>query len=214
MHGGRSQSQRTRALEAFSTGRAQALVATDVAARGIHVEDVATVVHFDMAADHKDYLHRSGRTARAGATGVVVTLVADGDDPAVRKLLRDLNLTAPIESPRLDRLGSAGHRLIGHADRVHRVQPDNRGRRRPHTHPNARSIFVGNLPWKTTSQELGALFAEYGNVERATISTQARTGRSKGFGFVDIVEFQPNRAIEALNGVVVGGRALRIRPAT
>jgi superfamily II DNA/RNA helicase len=214
MHGGRSQSQRTRALEAFSTGRAQALVATDVAARGIHVTDVAAVVHFDMAADHKDYLHRSGRTARAGATGVVVTLVADEDNPAVRKLLRDLNLTAPIESPRLDRLSSAGHRMIGHADRVHRVHPDNRGRRRSHTHPKARSIFVGNLPWKTTGQELEALFAEYGKVERATISTQARTGRSKGFGFVDIVEFQPNQAIEALNGVVVGGRALRIRPAT
>ena len=74
MHGGRSQSQRTRALKDFSTGRAQALVATDVAARGIHVDGVASVVHFDPPEDEKAYLHRSGRTARAGATGLVVSL--------------------------------------------------------------------------------------------------------------------------------------------
>jgi superfamily II DNA/RNA helicase len=216
MHGGRSQSQRTRALQAFSTGRAQVLVATDVAARGIHVEDVAAIVQFDMAADHKDYLHRSGRTARAGAMGVVVTLVADGQDAAVRKLLRDLKLSARIESPRIDLLGTAGHRIGGkaavHGDRASSKQGR---RRRADIHPQAgsRSIFVGNLPWKTTSEDLEELFAEYGTVERATISTQAKTGRSKGFGFVDMVEHRPNEAIESLNGVVVGGRPLRIRPA-
>ena len=74
LHGGKSQGQRTRVLAAFKDGRASALVATDVAARGIHVDDVSLVVHFDAPADHKDYLHRAGRTARAGATGVVVTL--------------------------------------------------------------------------------------------------------------------------------------------
>jgi superfamily II DNA/RNA helicase len=74
LHGGKSQSQRTRVLKAFKDGRATALVATDVAARGIHVDDVSLVVHVDAPADHKDYLHRAGRTARAGATGTVVTL--------------------------------------------------------------------------------------------------------------------------------------------
>ena len=74
LHGGKSQGQRTRVLAAFKDGRATALVATDVAARGIHVDDVSLVVHYDAPADHKDYLHRAGRTARAGATGVVVTL--------------------------------------------------------------------------------------------------------------------------------------------
>ena len=74
LHGGKSQGQRTRVLAAFKDGRASALVATDVAARGIHVDDVSLVVHVDAPADHKDYLHRAGRTARAGATGVVVTL--------------------------------------------------------------------------------------------------------------------------------------------
>ena len=75
IHGNRTQAQRERALAAFRSGRVQALVATDVAARGIHVDDVACVVHFDPAADDKDYLHRSGRTGRAGASGTVVTLV-------------------------------------------------------------------------------------------------------------------------------------------
>ena len=74
LHGGKSQGQRTRVLAAFKDGRASALVATDVAARGIHVDDVSLVVHIDPPADHKDYLHRAGRTARAGATGVVVSL--------------------------------------------------------------------------------------------------------------------------------------------
>ncbi|HET9444491.1 MAG TPA: DEAD/DEAH box helicase, partial [Acidimicrobiales bacterium] len=76
IHGGRSQPQRDRALAQFTAGTATALVATDVAARGIHVDDVGCVVHFDVAADHKDYLHRSGRTGRAGAEGVVVSLFA------------------------------------------------------------------------------------------------------------------------------------------
>jgi superfamily II DNA/RNA helicase len=75
IHGNRSQGQRERALAAFATGKVRALVATDVAARGIHVDGVACVVHFDLPADFKDYTHRSGRTARAGADGVVVSLV-------------------------------------------------------------------------------------------------------------------------------------------
>lgn len=92
IHGGRSQGQRTRALAQFTDGKAQALVATDVAARGIHVDDVACVIHFDPAGDHKDYIHRSGRTGRAGADGVVVSLVASDDMAAARMLQRDLGV--------------------------------------------------------------------------------------------------------------------------
>ena len=69
IHGGRNQNQRNRALDAFASGRAQALVATDVAARGIHVDGVASVIHFDPPEDHKAYVHRSGRTARGGQGG-------------------------------------------------------------------------------------------------------------------------------------------------
>ncbi len=96
IHGGRSQSQRNRALAAFADGKAQALVATDVAARGIHVDDVGCVVHFDPAGDHKDYVHRSGRTARAGAEGVVVSLVTPEDADKVRKLQRDLAVPVTV----------------------------------------------------------------------------------------------------------------------
>ena len=75
IHGNLTQSARQRALDAFSRGQVRVLVATDVAARGIHVDDVDLVVHYDPPADHKDYLHRSGRTARAGASGTVLSLV-------------------------------------------------------------------------------------------------------------------------------------------
>ncbi|WP_369132779.1 DEAD/DEAH box helicase [Modestobacter sp. I12A-02662] len=75
IHGGLPQAARRRALEAFTDARSPVLVATDVAARGIHVDDVSLVLHYDPPADHKTYLHRSGRTARAGAAGVVVSLL-------------------------------------------------------------------------------------------------------------------------------------------
>ena len=82
------------------------LVATDVAARGIHVDDVELVVHFDPPNDHKDYLHRSGRTARAGASGLVVTLAEEGQ---VRELMR-MHDAAGVDAPR-HHVG-AGHHLV------------------------------------------------------------------------------------------------------
>ena len=75
LHGDLNQARRSRNLERFSSGRVEALIATDVAARGIHVDDIGLVVHADAAEDYKTYLHRSGRTGRAGASGVVVTLI-------------------------------------------------------------------------------------------------------------------------------------------
>ena len=92
IHGGRSQGQRTRALEAFADGKVAALVATDVAARGIHVDGVACVLHFDLPPDPKDYVHRSGRTARAGAEGQVVSLVQPDQRKDLRKLQREVGL--------------------------------------------------------------------------------------------------------------------------
>jgi len=86
IHGNLNQNQRLRALDAFASGRHRVLVATDVAARGIHVDDVDLVVHFDPPNDHKDYLHRSGRTARAGASGTVVSLVEPQQARDVAKL--------------------------------------------------------------------------------------------------------------------------------
>jgi superfamily II DNA/RNA helicase len=99
IHGGRSQNQRDRALKSFTDGQVAALVATDVAARGIHVDDVACVVHFDLPADAKDYQHRSGRTARAGASGIVVSLVARHQVRDARKLQRAAGIDGEVEQP-------------------------------------------------------------------------------------------------------------------
>jgi superfamily II DNA/RNA helicase len=86
LHGGKTQAQRSRVLEGFKSGKSNALVATDVAARGIHVDDVSLVVHVDAPENHKDYLHRAGRTARAGASGTVVTLATHKQVKGVRGL--------------------------------------------------------------------------------------------------------------------------------
>jgi superfamily II DNA/RNA helicase len=92
IHGNRSQNQRERALARFADGDVSTLVATDVAARGIHVDDVGVVVHYDLPASDKDYVHRSGRTGRAGATGLVVSLVdqAQGKDTAALQRMLEL----------------------------------------------------------------------------------------------------------------------------
>ncbi|HEY2041188.1 MAG TPA: DEAD/DEAH box helicase [Jatrophihabitans sp.] len=87
LHGGRTQAQRTKALSRFKDGSISTLVATDVAARGIHVDDISLVLHVDPPADEKDYLHRSGRTARAGESGMVVTVVTPNEERTVRNLM-------------------------------------------------------------------------------------------------------------------------------
>jgi superfamily II DNA/RNA helicase len=94
LHGGRSQSQRTRTLEQFKAGHVNVLVATNVAARGIHVDDLDLVVNVDPPSDHKDYLHRGGRTARAGKSGSVVTLVLPNQRRDMTRLLADARITA------------------------------------------------------------------------------------------------------------------------
>ncbi|NJC73199.1 DEAD/DEAH box helicase [Planosporangium thailandense] len=94
LHGNLAQNARSRNLLAFSDGTATTLVATDIAARGIHVDDVSLVIHADPPVEHKAYLHRSGRTARAGAEGTVVTLMTDDQVPEVRDLIRKAGITA------------------------------------------------------------------------------------------------------------------------
>ncbi|WP_079169101.1 DEAD/DEAH box helicase, partial [Streptomyces sp. CC77] len=101
LHGGRSQPQRNRTLEQFKSGHVTALVATNVAARGIHVDDLDLVVNVDPPTDHKDYLHRGGRTARAGGSGSVVTLVLPEQKRDVTRLMSDAGIrprTARITS--------------------------------------------------------------------------------------------------------------------
>ncbi|RNI18392.1 DEAD/DEAH box helicase [Flexivirga caeni] len=118
LHGNLGQNARTRNLAAFHSGAASTLVATDVAARGIHVDDVALVVHADPPAEHKAYLHRSGRTARAGAEGTVVTLMTDDQRNDVRTLTKAAGITptttkvADTDHPVLRQLAPGDRALV------------------------------------------------------------------------------------------------------
>nr|WP_225993634.1 DEAD/DEAH box helicase [Actinomadura rudentiformis] len=95
LHGGKSQGLRTRTLAEFMEGSFDVLVATDVAARGIHVDDISLVLHVDPPADHKDYMHRAGRTARAGERGTVVTLVLPHQVRATQQMTKRAGIHAP-----------------------------------------------------------------------------------------------------------------------
>ena len=111
IHGSRSQAQRERALDAFRSGTVTGLVATDVAARGIHVDDVGVVIHWDPVEQHKDYVHRSGRTGRAGATGAVVSLVTPEARTKTAALQRALELPVGLHDPdELPKVVAAAHR--------------------------------------------------------------------------------------------------------
>ncbi|MGY5029507.1 DEAD/DEAH box helicase [Streptomyces sp. 900116325] len=106
LHGGRSQPQRNRTLDQFKNGQVTALVATNVAARGIHVDDLDLVVNVDPPTDHKDYLHRGGRTARAGESGSVVTLVLPEEKREMTRLMADAGI-----APRTTRIKSSDEEL-------------------------------------------------------------------------------------------------------
>ncbi|SED24153.1 Superfamily II DNA and RNA helicase [Streptomyces sp. 2131.1] len=111
LHGGKTQPQRTRTLEQFKTGHVTVLVATNVAARGIHVDNLDLVVNVDPPTDHKDYLHRGGRTARAGESGSVVTLVTPNQRRGMIRLMSDAGIR-----PRVTQVRSGEpelHRITG-----------------------------------------------------------------------------------------------------
>lgn len=115
LHGDRSQSQRLRALEQFRRGRSQVMVATDIAARGIDIDDISHVINFDIPNTPEDYVHRIGRTARVDATGDAFTLVAPEEEPMIRDIERVLNRTLPrVTLPnfnyRAERPGGQHHR--------------------------------------------------------------------------------------------------------
>ncbi|MGI8522800.1 MAG: DEAD/DEAH box helicase [Nocardioides sp.] len=107
LHGNLGQNARTRNMAAFHAGEATALVATDIAARGIHVDDVALVVHADPPVEHKAYLHRSGRTARAGNAGTVITLMTSDQVRDVRSLTRAAGI-----SPTTTRIQGSTHPVL------------------------------------------------------------------------------------------------------
>ncbi|GAA1999159.1 DEAD/DEAH box helicase [Microbacterium ulmi] len=101
LHGDLNQAKRTRNLERLTSGRVQVLVATDVAARGIHVDDIDLVIQADMPDEYKTYLHRSGRTGRAGRSGTVVTLIARQRRRRMMELLERAEIDAPFDEVRV-----------------------------------------------------------------------------------------------------------------
>lgn len=208
MHGGRNQNQRNRALKSFAGGSTQALIATDVAARGIHVDDVSTVVHYDPAGDHKDYVHRSGRTGRAGASGTVVSLVMHDQRRSVMNMQRQLSMRAHVGKPEFAELHGSD------APRRDVSRDNSRPSRRQHRAEAAEattSIYVGNLPWSTTADDLDRLFSRHGEVTDTSVASQR--GRSKGYGFVEMPSVAARTAIDSLRGTKLSGRVLKIREA-
>jgi len=117
IHGNLTQNARKKALDAFSRGSARVLVATDVAARGIHVDDVDLVVHYDPPADHKDYLHRSGRTARAGASGTVLSLLLSDQVREHQRMRERAGIDANAQSvtpghPAVRQIAESGEHIV------------------------------------------------------------------------------------------------------
>ncbi len=124
IHGNRSQAQRTRALAGFKTGRTRVLVATDVAARGIDVESLSHVVNFDVPNMPEDYIHRVGRTARAGATGDAFTFVAPQETNDLRAIERVVGKRLPRRTlPGFDNRARPAERLeIPQAERIAQIR--------------------------------------------------------------------------------------------
>jgi len=135
IHGGRSQSERERALAGFRAGRVRVLVATDVAARGIHVDGVSRVVHYDLPADAKDYIHRSGRTARVGAQGAVISFVVPDQQAKATALRRELKLD-----------GGSGSKPSNRRPPVNRRVDSPKSERSTSEHPRSNRSFSGGSP--------------------------------------------------------------------
>ncbi|MGI5133901.1 DEAD/DEAH box helicase [Streptomyces sp. CA-106110] len=175
LHGGRSQPQRNRTLEQFKNGQVTALVATNVAARGIHIDNLDLVVNVDPPTDHKDYLHRGGRTARAGGSGSVVTLVLPDQKRDVTRLMSDAGIrprTARITSSDVELATITGAREpSGVPVTIEVRQPAT-----PTTSPSRPARKTGT----ETGKRSGGRRRNGGGAGAATGTTPATGGRSSG----------------------------------
>jgi len=195
LHGDRTQAQRERALRSVKSGQVQVLVATDVAARGIHIDLLPVVIHYDPPAAANDYLHRSGRTGRAGATGVVISLVGEDAMGQVKRLQRALGVPMSIESRedapaiRLGAVddGAAAERIDDRGGKGRSERPaarersfSDRNERGPRTErPRPERSFADRNERGPRTERPYATSAKAGNRE-ATVSF---FNDSKGFGF-------------------------------
>ncbi len=189
IHGGKTQAQRERALAAFADGRAGALVATDVAARGIHVDDLPCVVHFDPPADHTDYLHRSGRTGRAGKTGIVVSLVGEEQRSSNRALQRSLGFETVVH-PRESSLSPRRESRVAGDSPPSTARPELPARapvtarhRPPRVKPGANSAPPRRVP--RTQGPRGTARGDVGRRPKgAPVGTVRFFDAKKGYGFL------------------------------
>jgi superfamily II DNA/RNA helicase len=209
LHGGKTQNARTRTLAEFREGTVPVLVATDVAARGIHVDDISLVVHIDPPADPKDYLHRAGRTARAGESGTVVTLVMPRQQRQVEALTQRAGVTAsrrrvtpgdphlveltgarepsgiPVEENRPRPAAPARNRSAGDAPRQRRPRrPAAEGEStstKPHSKPKSFRRDAQQRPASGAQQRpASASRAHRGAASRHGASAPKRDGRPRG----------------------------------
>ncbi|MEV8377668.1 DEAD/DEAH box helicase [Kribbella sp. NPDC056861] len=183
LHGNLSQGARTRNLEAFSDGSAKTLVATDIAARGIHVDDVTLVIHADPPIEHKAYLHRSGRTARAGAEGTVVTLMTDDQVRDVRDLTRKAGISATVTKlrvgdPLLEKLAPGERTFVTPTLKV--VSDDESVRRTGGGGGRGRGARRGAGAGAGSAQGRGARGAGSGQASRGAGSAQSAGDGSRG----------------------------------
>jgi superfamily II DNA/RNA helicase len=130
LHGGLNQKQRENAMKRFTTSRAKVLIATDVAARGIDIEGVHCVIHYDPPENGKAYKHRSGRTARAGSIGTVLSIVQNPQRRQYQRLQRDVGIRCDFEPPKFEDLPANNFELIASDDRRERGSRGDRGNSR------------------------------------------------------------------------------------
>lgn len=182
LHGNLGQGARERNLEAFSSGAVKVLVATDIAARGIHVDDVELVVHVDPPAEHKAYLHRSGRTARAGSAGDVVTLVLPEQLADVRAMTRQAGITAtpqPVHAgaPALTALVGAAAPLRAVAAAAPAPARAGNGGGRPRSTGQAATPAAGGAPSRARRRRGGRGRSAAQPAERQTSHPESRSAR-------------------------------------
>jgi superfamily II DNA/RNA helicase len=180
LHGNLSQNARERNLAAFSSGEVRVLVATDIAARGIHIDDVELVVHVDPPTEHKAYLHRSGRTARAGSGGDVVTVMLPEERSDVRQLARAAQITARAQP--VQATSAAVTNLVGdvaaHVDPAHAPEA---AARKPEPQPARKPRPAGQQTPGRTSSGRGASTGRAPSSSRSTSSArQPQAGRLSG----------------------------------
>lgn len=195
LHGNLSQNARDRNLAAFASGEARVLVATDVAARGVHVDDVELVVHVDPPAEHKAYLHRSGRTARAGSTGDVVTLVL----PDQRKDLAAIMRKAAIDVTPIKTTANSEHvlELVGElAPHVPPApKPATGGGSRPQRDAGSRRRSSGSRQGTGSSRRDGSAQRTGGRSGAGERSTATR--QASGHGAASTGRRRPQRRTSA-----------------